>query len=81
MLDKKVIDTARGQALADEYKMKFFETSAKSNINVEKAFFEMAREVLKRIVEQEAHDGGGAAAGAGIKVKEAAPERSGGCKC
>jgi hypothetical protein len=61
--------------------MKFFETSAKNNINVEKAFFEMAREVLKRIVEQEAHDSGGAGAGPAIKVKEAAPERSGGCKC
>jgi hypothetical protein len=61
--------------------MKFFETSAKSNINVEKAFFEMAREVLKRIVEQEAHDGGGAAVGTTLKVKDAAPERSGGCKC
>ena len=61
--------------------MKFFETSAKNNINVEKAFFEMAREVLKRIVEQEAHDGGGTGAGTNIKVKEAAPERSGGCKC
>ncbi len=61
--------------------MKFFETSAKNNINVEKAFFEMAREVLKRIVEQEAQDGGGAAAGTAIKVKEAPPKRTGGCQC
>ena len=64
--------------------MKFFETSAKNNINVEKAFFEMAREVLKRIVEQEAQDGGGGAGAAGkIKVKEDAPQGGGGggCKC
>ena len=30
----KLIDSKRGQALADEYQMPFFETSAKSNINI-----------------------------------------------
>ena len=48
----QVIDTARGQALADEFGIKFFETSAKNNINVEKAFFEIAREVMKGIAEK-----------------------------
>jgi Ras-related protein Rab-8A len=32
MLDKKVINKEQGQALADEYGIKFIETSAKSNI-------------------------------------------------
>mmetsp|Transcript_38804 Transcript_38804/g.122296 ORF Transcript_38804/g.122296 Transcript_38804/m.122296 type:complete len:227 (-) Transcript_38804:135-815(-) len=75
MLDKKVIETARGQALADEFGIKFFETSAKNNINVEKAFTvsgpsslhsclhlvdfqEIARDVMVRLREQEAKDGG-----------------------
>lgn len=40
------------QALADEYGIKFYETSAKNNINVEKAFTEMARDVMKRLQEQ-----------------------------
>uniref|UniRef100_A0A6T8NAK7 Rab8 n=2 Tax=Hemiselmis andersenii TaxID=464988 RepID=A0A6T8NAK7_HEMAN len=57
MLDKKVIDTARGQALADEFGIKFFETSAKNNINVEKAFFEIARDVLKGLADKEGKDG------------------------
>ena len=31
-----MIDTERGQALADEYGIKFMETSAKNSINVDK---------------------------------------------
>ncbi len=34
-LDKKVVDNDRGKALADEYGIKFLETSAKNSINVE----------------------------------------------
>lgn len=36
MLDKKVINKEQGQALADEYGIKFIETSAKSNIGKRK---------------------------------------------
>ena len=43
MMDKKVITTEQGKALADEYQIKFTETSAKSNIGVEEAFFSLAR--------------------------------------
>jgi GTPase SAR1 family protein len=74
----QVIDTARGQALADEYGIKFFETSAKNNINVEKAFFEMAREVLKRLMEQDAKDGHGPV----VKLPNSdAEKKPSSCKC
>eukprot|EP00286_Rhodomonas_abbreviata_P012664 CAMPEP_0181323912 /NCGR_PEP_ID=MMETSP1101-20121128/20057_1 /TAXON_ID=46948 /ORGANISM="Rhodomonas abbreviata, Strain Caron Lab Isolate" /LENGTH=188 /DNA_ID=CAMNT_0023432009 /DNA_START=229 /DNA_END=792 /DNA_ORIENTATION=- len=53
MLDKKVIETARGQALADEYGIAFYETSAKNNINVDKAFTDIAKDVMVRLIEQE----------------------------
>ena len=43
MLDKKVISKEQGQALADEFGIKFLECSAKSNIGVEEAFFSLAR--------------------------------------
>ena len=43
MLDKKVITTEQGKALADEFGIRFSETSAKSNIGVEEAFFSLAR--------------------------------------
>ena len=32
---KRAVPFSRGQALANEFGIKFFETSAKSNINVE----------------------------------------------
>ncbi|CAF1491762.1 unnamed protein product [Adineta ricciae] len=48
MDDKRCIARARGEALAREHMIPFFETSAKNNINIEKAFFEMARLVLKK---------------------------------
>lgn len=33
--EKRAVPVARGQALAAEYNMRFFETSAKDNLNVE----------------------------------------------
>ena len=44
----KKIDPARGKALADEYKMGFFETSAKNNISVKETFFYLAREIKSK---------------------------------
>ena len=48
MEDKRCITRARGEALAREHNIPFFETSAKNNINVEKAFFEITRAILKK---------------------------------
>lgn len=48
---KRAVSTARGQELADEYGIKFFETSAKTNINVEQAFFSIAKDIMKRLSE------------------------------
>lgn len=43
MLDKRAVDKERGQALADEYGIRFMETSAMSNINVDEAFISLSR--------------------------------------
>ena len=59
MLDKKVVETARGQGLADEFGIKFYETSAKKNMNVDQAFTDIARDVMLRLEQQEAKEGGG----------------------
>nr|POE99022.1 ras-related protein rabe1a [Quercus suber] len=40
-----------GQALADEYGIKFFETSAKTNLNVEEVFFSIARDIKQRLAD------------------------------
>lgn len=49
--DKRVVSTERGQQLADELGIPFLEVSAKSNINVEKAFYSLAADIKKRIVD------------------------------
>ncbi|MBA0745230.1 hypothetical protein Gogos_007811 [Gossypium gossypioides] len=45
------VPTSKGQALADEYGIKFFETSAKTNLNVEEVFFSIARDIKQRLVD------------------------------
>ncbi|KAJ3670176.1 hypothetical protein LUZ60_010500 [Juncus effusus] len=46
---KRAVPTSRGQQLADEYGIKFFETSAKTNFNVEQVFFTIARDIKHRL--------------------------------
>ncbi|KAL5211051.1 hypothetical protein ABZP36_006674 [Zizania latifolia] len=48
---KRAVPTSKGQALADEYGIKFFETSAKTNLNVEQVFFSIARDIKQRLSE------------------------------
>ncbi|CAN1275105.1 Ras-related protein RABE1a [Linum perenne] len=48
---KRAVPTAKGQALADEYGIKFFETSAKTNLNVEEVFFSIARDIKQRLAD------------------------------
>lgn len=49
--DKRVVSTEQGQQLADELGIPFLEVSAKSNINVEKAFYSLASGIKKRIID------------------------------
>mmetsp|Transcript_4051 Transcript_4051/g.4673 ORF Transcript_4051/g.4673 Transcript_4051/m.4673 type:complete len:202 (+) Transcript_4051:27-632(+) len=51
MVSMKVVETARGQALGEEYGIQFFETSAKSNINVTEAFTDIAKSIKKRLMD------------------------------
>ncbi|KAM7257203.1 hypothetical protein ACFE04_012944 [Oxalis oulophora] len=48
---KRAVPTAKGQALADEYGIQFFETSAKTNMNVENVFFSIARDIKQRLAD------------------------------
>ncbi|XP_039851831.1 ras-related protein RABE1c-like, partial [Panicum virgatum] len=48
---KRAVPTAKGQALADEYDIKLFETSAKTNLNVEQVSFSIARDIKQRLSE------------------------------
>lgn len=51
MESEKDVDYARGQALATEYDIKFFETSAKTNQNVVEAFEAIACDIKKRLMD------------------------------
>ncbi|XP_026657574.1 ras-related protein RABE1c-like isoform X2 [Phoenix dactylifera] len=51
--NKRAVSTSQGQMLADEYGIKFFETSAKTNFNVEQVFFSIARDIKQRLAESD----------------------------
>lgn len=67
--EKRAVSTEQGQALADELGIPFMEVSAKSNINVEKAFYSLAGDIKKRIVDtqtpQQQQSAGGVQVGGG----------------
>lgn len=76
LVAKRAIAAARGQALADQYGIHFFETSAKNGINIEESFSTIARDIKQRLL-----DGGGAGAAAsggqagGVRLTGAPPAK------
>jgi len=49
--EKRAVSTEQGQALADELGIPFLEVSAKSNINIDKAFYSLASDIKKRLID------------------------------
>ena len=74
LVDKKVVSTEQGQALADKFGIRFFETSAKNSINVEEAFFAVARDIKVRLM-----DGPAPGASEGVKLGGASQGSRKGC--
>lgn len=54
--DKRVVSQEQGQALADELGIPFLEVSAKSNINIDKAFYSLAADIKKRLIDNSKND-------------------------
>ncbi|KAF1947982.1 NCA2-domain-containing protein [Clathrospora elynae] len=49
--EKRAVSTEQGQALADELGVPFLEVSAKGNINVDQAFYSLAGDIKKRLID------------------------------
>lgn len=64
--EKRAVSVERGQQLADELGIPFMEVSAKSNINVEKAFFSLAADIKKRIIDTSKAGEGGQSTGVNV---------------
>jgi Ras-related protein Rab-8A len=73
------VSPEQGKALADEFRIKFFETSAKLNTNVDNAFMSIAKDIVGRLKINPEHYGSESS----LKVKEADKKQSeaakGGC--
>jgi small GTP-binding protein len=65
LMSKRVVDKARGEALAKEYEIKFFETSAKTDENVDAAFSTLVADVCDRMFAGTGGGGGGGGGGSG----------------
>jgi Ras-related protein Rab-10 len=57
MEEKRIIPTERGESIAREHHIRFLETSAKANINIERVFMDLAEAILsKQTANKEAAD-------------------------
>ena len=57
--DERVISKESGEQLAQKYGIHFYETSSKDNINIEKAFFDIAEQIIEKNKGKKVFDSGG----------------------
>jgi GTPase SAR1 family protein len=76
--EKRAVSTERGQQLADELGIPFLEVSAKSNINVDKAFYSLAADIKKRLIDSARTEGASTSVNVG-DANQGAASSSGKC--
>ncbi|KAI1235046.1 hypothetical protein IHE44_0002677 [Lamprotornis superbus] len=69
MNEKRQVSKEKGEKLAIDYGIKFLETSAKSSINVEEAFFTLARDIMTKL-NRKMNDNSSSGAGGPVKITE-----------
>ncbi|KAM9807448.1 ras-related protein Rab-8B [Neosynchiropus ocellatus] len=69
MTDRRQVSKDRGEKLAIDYGVKFLETSAKSSLNVEEAFYTMGRDILHNL-NSKTTDNAAGASGKPVKLSE-----------
>ncbi|XP_016355116.1 ras-related protein Rab-8B [Sinocyclocheilus anshuiensis] len=80
MNDRRQVSKERGEKLAIDYGIKFLETSAKTSINVEEAFFTLARDIMARL-NRKINDGGQADSGGPVTISEKRSKKHSIFKC
>ena len=79
---ERAVSREEGAALARRFNCKFIETSAKSKINVENAFYDLVREIRRYNREMSGHPGSGAGYGQNTpqqKLEMSSDGQSAGC--
>lgn len=77
--DKRVISEAQGAALAKEYGISFFETSAKTDHNVQAAFGALVNQVSDRLFSDGKAGASGAPGQAGVDMSQPGEKKKGCC--
>ncbi|KAI1660081.1 NCA2-domain-containing protein [Daldinia decipiens] len=77
--EKRVVSTEQGEALAKELGIPFLEVSAKSNINIDKAFYSLAGDIKKRLTDISPAQQAAAAGGQGVNVSSGQSSGLGKC--
>lgn len=75
----KYVTTEEGQALAEEFNVPFFETSAKTNKNVDAAFLALANATLKTKLRREEQDMAGSGGSGAVGVSSGGGKPKGKC--
>lgn len=73
------MSTEQGQALANELGIPFMEVSAKSNINIEKAFYSLASDIKKRLMDSSKDQGPAPGQPGGVAIGGEQKGVAGGC--
>lgn len=50
MSNRRVVSKERGERIAIDHGVRFLETSAKANVNIDKAFYDLAEAILDNVI-------------------------------
>uniref|UniRef100_H3AWB0 Ras-related protein SEC4 n=1 Tax=Latimeria chalumnae TaxID=7897 RepID=H3AWB0_LATCH len=75
MNEKRQVSKERGEKLAIDYGIKFLETSAKSSINVEQAFFTLAGDIMTKL-NRKMNDSNSPGGGGPVKIESRSKKSS-----
>ena len=79
MEEQRIVTKKEGEDLAKEYDIPFMETSARDNINVQDAFLNITKDVVKTLTPAGGASGGGSSGSAKVELKGKKKDGKKGC--